>query len=89
MRNPERFPRGARVMFIGDSITHNGMFLAHIQEYYRTHFPEDGVKENENKEGVNPYVVQRVKEYIQNAVHEEEYAASLLRLTDALYEGVL
>ncbi len=44
MRNPERFPRGARVMFIGDSITHNGMFLAHIQEYYRTHFPEDGVK---------------------------------------------
>ncbi len=44
MRNPERFPRGARVLFIGDSITRNGTFIAYIQEYYRTHFPEDRVK---------------------------------------------
>ncbi len=44
MRNPERFKRGARVMFIGDSITCNGKFIAHIQEYYRTHFPEDRIK---------------------------------------------
>jgi len=44
MKAPQRFPRDARVMFIGDSITCNGTFLAHIQEYYRTHFPEDKVK---------------------------------------------
>ena len=44
MKAPQRFPRDARVVFIGDSITCNGTFLAHIQEYYRTHFPEDRVK---------------------------------------------
>lgn len=44
MRNPERFPKDARVMFIGDSITCNGTFIAHIQEYYMTRFPADRVK---------------------------------------------
>ena len=44
MKAPERFPRGARVMFIGESITCAGMFIAHVQEYYRKHFPEDKIK---------------------------------------------
>ena len=44
MQEPKRFPKNARVLFIGDSITCNGTFLSHIQEYYRTHFPEDKVK---------------------------------------------
>jgi lysophospholipase L1-like esterase len=44
MRSPERFPRGARVAFIGDSITNQGVYMANIQEYYMTHFPEDEVK---------------------------------------------
>lgn len=44
MQEPKRFPRGARVIFIGDSITCNGTFVAHIQEYYRSRFPFDTVK---------------------------------------------
>lgn len=39
-----RFPDGARVCFIGDSITHNNLFLAHIASYYREHFPESKVE---------------------------------------------
>ncbi len=38
-----RFPDGARVCFIGDSITRNNRFLAHIVAYYRSRFPESGV----------------------------------------------
>ncbi|MBR3893914.1 MAG: SGNH/GDSL hydrolase family protein [Clostridia bacterium] len=34
------FPNGARVCFVGDSITHIGMTLKHIVAYYRTHFPD-------------------------------------------------
>ena len=33
------FPNGARVCFVGDSITHIGMTLKHIGAYYRGHFP--------------------------------------------------
>ena len=40
----ERFPKGARVCFVGDSITHANRFVSHIVNYYRTHFPEDGVE---------------------------------------------
>lgn len=32
------FPNGARVCFIGDSITHNNLHLAHIVAFYREHF---------------------------------------------------
>lgn len=39
-----RFPDGARVCFIGDSITHNNIHLAHIVAYYREHFPEAKVE---------------------------------------------
>lgn len=38
-----RFPDGAAVCFIGDSITCNNLFLAHIAAYYRARFPESGV----------------------------------------------
>ncbi len=34
------FPNGARVCFVGDSITHIGFSLKHIVTYYRTHFPD-------------------------------------------------
>lgn len=40
----EKFPAGARVMFLGDSITHNGAAMARIQDYYAEKFPEDKVK---------------------------------------------
>ena len=39
-----RFPDGARVCFVGDSITHNNRYVAHIVAYYREHFPEAGVE---------------------------------------------
>lgn len=39
-----RFPNNARVCFIGDSITHNNRYIAHIVSYYRTHFPEAKVE---------------------------------------------
>ncbi len=39
-----KFPDGARVCFIGDSITHNNRFLAHIVAYYREHFPKSKVE---------------------------------------------
>ena len=38
-----RFPDGATVCFIEDSITWNNLFLAHIAAYYRSRFPESGV----------------------------------------------
>ena len=38
-----RFPDGATVCFIGDSITWNNLFLAHIAAYYRSRFPESCV----------------------------------------------
>ena len=38
------FAEGARVAMIGDSITHSGLGVAYIQEYYRTHMPKKGVK---------------------------------------------
>ncbi len=44
MQAVPKFPRGARVIFIGDSITCKGTFIAHIQDYYLSHFPEDKVK---------------------------------------------
>lgn len=44
MQEPKRFPKNARVLFIGDSITCKGTFIAHIQDYYRSRFPEDQVK---------------------------------------------
>ena len=39
-----RFPNGARVCFIGDSITHNNLFLAHIVSFYREHFADAKVE---------------------------------------------
>lgn len=39
-----RFPDHARVCFIGDSITHNNFFVAHIAAYYREHFPDAKVE---------------------------------------------
>lgn len=39
-----RFPDGARVCFVGDSITHNNLYVAHIAAYYREHFPEAKVE---------------------------------------------
>ena len=39
-----RFPDGARVCFIGDSITHSNMHLAHIVAYYREHFGDAKVE---------------------------------------------
>lgn len=38
------FAQDARVAMIGDSITHNGIAVAYVQEYYRTHFPSRNVK---------------------------------------------
>lgn len=39
-----RFPDKARVCFIGDSITHNNLALAHIVAYYREHFADAKVE---------------------------------------------
>ncbi len=39
-----RFPDRARVCFVGDSITHNNRYVAHIVAYYREHFPKAGVE---------------------------------------------
>ena len=38
------FAKGARVAMVGDSITHSGLAVAYIQEYYLSHFPEREVK---------------------------------------------
>jgi len=40
----ERFPNGARVCFVGDSITHRGLYIAHIVAHYRKHFPDSRVE---------------------------------------------
>ena len=44
MGNNKLFDKGARVAMVGDSITHSGLAVAYIQEYYMTHMPEREVK---------------------------------------------
>lgn len=44
MVNISRFPNGARICFIGDSITHNNLHLSHIVAYYREHFADSHVE---------------------------------------------
>lgn len=39
-----RFPKNARVCFLGDSITHGNNFVKRIIAYYKKNYPEDGVK---------------------------------------------
>ncbi len=38
-----KFPKNARVCFIGDSITRANDYIAHIAAYYQEHFPEDNI----------------------------------------------
>jgi hypothetical protein len=38
------FPKGARVVFAGDSITNGNKYVCHIAEYYRSHLPELSVQ---------------------------------------------
>ena len=40
----ERFPDDARVCFVGDSITHRGLYIAHIASHYRKYFPDSKVE---------------------------------------------
>ena len=40
----KKFENGARVCFVGDSITHVGIYLKHIIDTYRKQFPESGVE---------------------------------------------
>jgi len=39
-----RFQNGERICFVGDSITHKGMFINQIIAYYRQHFPEEHIE---------------------------------------------
>ncbi len=39
----QRFPDGARVCFIGDSLTAQNHVLPRIIAYYKTHFPDSGI----------------------------------------------
>lgn len=38
------FRNGARVCFVGDSITHQGVFIKHIVAHYRKHIPEVNIE---------------------------------------------
>ena len=40
----KKFENGARVCFVGDSITHVGIYLKYIIDTYRKQFPESGVE---------------------------------------------
>lgn len=40
----KQFPKNARVCFVGDSITNNGIFIKHIASYYRENLPTLGVE---------------------------------------------
>ncbi len=40
----KRFPDHARVLFIGDSITCNGTWIAHIYDYYLRNFPDADIR---------------------------------------------
>ena len=44
LKNERAFKEGARVVFLGDSITANGLFMAKIFDYYRENLPERKVK---------------------------------------------
>ncbi len=39
----DRFPKNARVCFIGDSITCNNRHVARVAAYYHEHFPDDNI----------------------------------------------
>lgn len=38
--SPQPFPDGARVVFLGDSITHSGHYHAYIAHFYETRYPD-------------------------------------------------
>lgn len=83
MQEPKRFPRGARVIFIGDSITCKGTFIAHIQDYYRTRFPADkvkcfnaGVSGGTVKKSALPYLEKDLSDY------EPTHAVIMLGMND-------
>jgi lysophospholipase L1-like esterase len=40
----KRFENGARVCFVGDSITAQNGYLSHIVSYYRRHFPNEKIR---------------------------------------------
>ena len=89
MKQPTRFPRGARVLFIGDSITCKGAFIAHIQEYYRSHFPEDrvkcfnaGVSGGTVKKSALPYFEKDMRDYAPT------HAVIMLGMND-IWDGTL
>lgn len=44
MENKKLFAHNARVAVIGDSITHNGLYVEYLQDYYMTFFPERRVR---------------------------------------------
>ncbi len=43
MVKAKRFPKDARVVFIGDSITCGNLYVSRIVSYYRDNFPEDNI----------------------------------------------
>ena len=40
MENKKIFEKNARVALIGDSITHSGLYVEYVQDYYMTYLPE-------------------------------------------------
>lgn len=83
MQQPKRFPRGARVLFFGDSITCKGTFIAHIQDYYLSRFPNDkvkcfnaGVSGGTVKKSALPYLEKDLKDY------EPTHAVIMLGMND-------
>lgn len=44
MEHTKIFEKDARVAFIGDSITHNGLYVEYIQHYYASHLPDRRVR---------------------------------------------
>jgi len=43
-KNMKRFPNHARVVFIGDSITAGGIWIAHVYDHYLKNFPDADIR---------------------------------------------
>ena len=77
----KRFEKNARVGFIGDSITANGLFIAYIFDYYQTHFQGDRVKLN--GAGIPGGAVWTAEQYFDDFLRfEPTHAVIMLGMND-------
>ena len=84
-----RFPDHARVVFIGDSITCGGIWIAHIYDYYLRHFPKSDIRMY--NAGISGGSTTSALEYYDRGNGENykpTHAVIMLGMNDVAYYGL-